>query len=965
MILEGLNDAQVQAVTQPLSSITRVVAGPGAGKTRVLTSRIAYLLHHDDSDRRILAVTFTKKAAGEMQERLEKLVAETTAQDDSPADESTVKRQVSGETEGSILQEEVAGTDSSLRRRSTCLSRVTLGTFHSVCSKILRWNGKHLASLPSVVEEMTGVANSTNLDGSYSIVDQGEQLRLLKECADELGIDLKGQGIKPLTVLNAIGKIKSGRAMGEDPTKSNSGRKVPSKTMRVGAKLYPLYRQKLLTRNALDFDDLILMTRELLMVHDDLREHLRRRWTHVLVDEFQDTSQSQLDLVKLLASDSLLVVGDADQSIYSWRGAHAESMSDFSHHFSDRLDGVNTVHLMENYRSTTNIVSAAQKVISTDNSSSKQADLRKDMKPMRGVGPSPRVLACADAKAEASFVVQTIQDCIESGDYTPESTVAIVYRTNAQSRAIEEACVKASLPYVIRGSSGAFYKRAEIQDCLCFLRLLRNGRDEAAMKRAVKTPSRGIGEKALEEFNAYCQVVDDFYESNYPERQKPTPFDVLISLTDGQSSDEASTLLQDAPSPEFLSKRALNRFIPFSSQMRLIRDKAQTLTVAGLLSSIIVNLQLRSHIDSISKSSSEFADRWSNVIELRRAAQKYSEEGASVKPLQQGDGDEIDRLAETPLGNFLDDVALVTDMADDATDPTRTAEKRLVVNLMTIHASKGMEFDGVFLIGNEDGTLPSKLAILEGEGSVALDEEKRLCYVAMTRAKTHLIMTWRREVSLFTGNTFTTVDASRSRFLDILVGKKGSKKQKKNGGKKDSKGKTQSSTLSSTGERSVVQGRRHESPYSTLPRATMSNNLPRARPTNGRRSRDFSTTRHRPKRRVSEATVASIWKEPYDVRVRASLPAQATPNSRNGVIATKRAAVKNQKSPARPAPGSETSMDSTWFYPIGSSVVHKQYGNGLVLPPPPSTNGSMLVRVQFEDGSKQNFAADGTDLHLY
>jgi len=341
LFLDGLNKAQVEAVTQPLSSITRVVAGPGAGKTRVLTSRIAYLLHHDEDHRRILAVTFTKKAAGEMQQRLEKLLAATSDSTSEPIEQST------GKTGNDIVQEEVAYVGSS-PRPSTALDRVTLGTFHSVCAKILRWNGKHLASLPSVIQEMTGVANATTLDGNFAIIDQADQVRLVKECAAELEIDLKSQDLKPQTILNALAKIKSSLATGQDPLKS--GRKVPSKTTRVGAKLYPLYRQKLLTRNSLDFDDLILMARELLTVHDDIRDLLRRRWQHVLVDEFQDTSQSQLDLVKLLSSDSLLVVGDADQSIYSWRGAHAESMSDFLYQFDDRLDGVNTVHLMENYR---------------------------------------------------------------------------------------------------------------------------------------------------------------------------------------------------------------------------------------------------------------------------------------------------------------------------------------------------------------------------------------------------------------------------------------------------------------------------------------------------------------------------------------------------------------------------------------------------------------------------------------
>lgn len=969
MILEGLNEAQVEAVTQPLSSITRVVAGPGAGKTRVLTSRIAYLLHHDEEDRRILAVTFTKKAAGEMQQRLESLLK--TMNTESIEQQL---RQNAVSTENDIVQEELADAGSSTRR-TKALDRVTLGTFHSVCAKILRWNGKHLSTLPSVVQDMMGVANATNLDGSFTIVDQADQVRLLKECTAELEFDLKSQDLKPQTVLNALAKIKSNRATGIDPSKS--GRKVPSKTMRVGEKLYPLYRQKLLTRNALDFDDLILMTRELLSVHDDIRDNLRRRWQHVLVDEFQDTSQSQSDLVKLVSSDSLLVVGDADQSIYSWRGAHAESMSDFLHEFNDRLNGVNTVHLMENYRSTANIVNAAQKIISSDSKSSKQADLRQDMKPMRGIGPQPRVLACADAKAEASFVVQTIQDSISSGDYKPESTVAVIYRTNAQSRAIEEACVQANLPYLIRGSSGAFYKRAEIQDCLCFLRLLRNGRDESAMKRAIKTPSRGIGDVAYQEFKLYCQKIEEFYQLKYPDRAVPTPFDVLISLTDDRNRCDSTCIVHEAPSPtEFISKRALNRFIPFSKQMRLIRNKAQTLTVADLLSSIIANLELRSHIDAISKSSSEFSDRWSNVIELRRAAQKYSDDGASLSSLQEVDGDQP---AETPLTNFLDDVALVTDMADDVTDPD-AADKRLVVNLMTIHASKGMEFDGVFLIGNEDGTLPTKLAIMEGEGSVALDEEKRLCYVAMTRAKTHLVMTWRREVSVFTGNTFTTMHPSRSRFLDILVGKSGAqtKASKKNASSSSRKSRP-------TIDNEMTSRRSNGLRPSNLPNATgrptsrsSSSTFPRARQPNGIR-RDMSTasptrisekSQLKPARQVQKGVSSTPGsptrkKELHEIQVRATLLGKSSPlaaKARNGSI-QKAKSPKTERKKNSNSPLSSECMDSTWFYPIGSSVVHTRHGSGTVLPPP--TSKEMLVRVQFENGSKEDFPANGKDLHLY
>ena len=583
----------------------------------------------------------------------------------------------------------------------------------------------------------------------------------------------------------------------------------------------------------------------------------------------------------------------------------------------------------------------------------------------------------------ATFVVNTVEDAIASGAYNSDSTVAIIYRTNAQSRAIEEACVQANLPYVVRGSSGAFYKRAEIQDCLCFVRLLCNGRDEAAMKRAIKTPSRGIGDVAYQEFTQYCAKVEEFYESNYPDRRKPTPFDVLISLTDDLNSNEPDGIVQNAPHPlDFISKRALNRFIPFSKQMRVIYNKARTLTVAGLLSSIILDLELRSHIDSISKSSSEFSDRWSNVIELRRAAQRYSDEGASLNPRQEID-DDTGEPAESPLTNFLDDVALVTDMADDSEANSDGNEKRLVVNLMTIHASKGMEFDAVFLIGNEDGTLPTKLAIAEGEGSVALEEEKRLCYVAMTRAKTHLVMTWRREVSIFTGSTFTSVKASRSRFLDILVGSKGKSSK---GSKEESK-----RLRSSTGHRQSAVGRHGDQHVSSLPRPGKANSLPRAQSNGARRDLTIASTKKvqvRNAERIQTPTRhgkhvsrpdGTPKKKAYNVQRQASLGIES-PISRNGVTPKKhpyevqrRATLGKPEAPqsrngrkqnASASPSSSDTMDSTWFYPIGSSVVHTRHGNGMVLPPPPSKDGEMLVRVQFEDGTKHDLPADGKDLHL-
>ena len=353
-IMDGLNPSQVEAVAKPMSAITRVLAGPGSGKTKVLTCRIAYLLEHDRN--RILAVTFTRKAANEMKQRVEKLLTQQQQQQQQnvkddillpPSNDDDMIYPPSNQDEyygGQIVEE----SESTIPKG---LERVTLGTFHSVCAKILRYNGNQLAGLPSVVDDMAGQDLPINLDGSFAILDQGDQLRILKECLDEAEIDLKKSGIKPLVILNAIGQIKESFSQGIDPFQTKDKRKPLPKSMRLAKDVYGLYRSKLFTNNAVDFDDLIFLTRELLTEDKELRQRLHKRWSHVLVDEFQDTSRSQMDLVKLLTSGSLFVVGDADQSIYSWRGAHVESMSDFATEFSNYCDnGVGTVYLKENYR---------------------------------------------------------------------------------------------------------------------------------------------------------------------------------------------------------------------------------------------------------------------------------------------------------------------------------------------------------------------------------------------------------------------------------------------------------------------------------------------------------------------------------------------------------------------------------------------------------------------------------------
>ena len=1068
--LQGLNPSQVEAVTQPHHGITRVVAGPGAGKTRVLTCRIAHLLRTEQKENsradRILAVTFTKKAAGEMKHRLETLLQEQEEldadvmadgidQSDAGRRWDSIMDTGDGSAGDDIVQEEappvLLSEDGSAPRRAAPaqMDRVTLGTFHSVCAKILRWNGKELSSLPSIRAHASvdSGSNANIIDGSFAIVDQSEQMRIVKEILKEKGINLKGSGgkadIRPITVLNAVCAIKSadmveavqmrGRSgvVTEDMEDDNGIEKMSKKVRNIASEIYPQYRQALLTSNSLDFDDLILLTRELLIVNNDVRENLHRRWNHILVDEFQDTSRVQLDLVKLLTTNSLLVVGDGDQSIYSWRGAHAESMAnfvtEFQGHCADSLASdadnsdegesstseaaeVNTVFLMENYRSTTNIVKAAQKVISDPLSGRSKSDLeRQDMKPMRGKGPKPRVLACADAKAEASFVVKSILGMVDEGELSPESTIAIIYRTNAQSRALEEECVSKNLRYLVRGSAGTFYSRQEVKDCLCFLKCIYNSRDRSAMIRASKTPSRGIGDVAMKEFFTYCDEIDRFLANNHPDEPRTNPLQVLISLVDETLAEEKKF----PPAGDVMSTRALNRFLPFASQMKSVYAKSASETVSALLSSIIDDLDLRAHFDNISKTTEEFQDRMSNVMELLNAAERYDEAGPSIP----SSFDEAEAAGESPLGLFLDDVALLTETENDSDESASSfsCDKRAIANLMTIHASKGMEFDCVFLVGNEEGTFPTQRSISEGDGSVELDEERRLCYVAMTRAKTHLVLTWRREVMTFFGQGFKIIDCERSRFLDRLVANgtkkgKGKKKVQLKSGNPREKSEDSGGSLAERRKKLLAMQMEKEGSARSARRTSgarqgdNSRNAARAIPPP--RSRPYSSSSSTSSYHSSNSASSLRNKSPQGSSWEDWTPKKASTSSaslrrtpRSSLdLTTKRKAQHGKRSAARskrPAtrngvairdrppsrasqqrrkelhgdPSASTAppqVDSTLFFPVGTSVVHTVHGEGKVLPPPKvAEDGNMLVRVEFEDGIEMDLPVGGGLRHKF
>lgn len=503
------------------------------------------------------------------------------------------------------------------------------------------------------------------------------------------------------------------------------------------------------------------------------------------------------------------------------------------------------------------------------------------------------------------------------------------------------------------------------------------------MLRVFKTPAKGLGEKALTEFDEYCGRVEEFMARTNPASPRPTPLDVLLSFSAAERSPGCPA------ASDCISTRPLKLFTEFSGRMRALRDKAYEEPLENILSYVVNEFELLPYLDRISKTKGEFEERKANVEELQKATQRYNADGPCLighnhVPTSRYDDNDTDSEMESPLGSYLDDVALVTDMADQARE---SDDQKFKVCLMTVHASKGMEFDTVFVVGNEDGTFPTSQALNEGEGSVALEEERRLCYVAMTRAKTELFLTWRKEVPIFTAQGIRTVDKKRSRFLEVLVGKKG-KPQAPEEAKASLSTTTKKSAPSREGTNAVL-GKRSISPRSngsqSVPRRTASTATPAHRQnprTNYARSEypngQAKSWNHQ-ERNVGRSSTTRP--EPFATRRR------PVPSDRQSRTTGTNSLYKRQQPPTdfssqetswRPSPKPEEhirpsapkkqapkneNMDSTWFFPVGSKVKHERFGEGVVLsPPPPAKEGDMPVLVKFPDGERREFSARGTDL---
>ena len=671
--LAGLNDAQRKAVDHHTGPLL-VVAGAGSGKTRALTHRIAHLIgHHGVDPAEVLAVTFTNKAAREMKERLELLLAQKLAQSQFGQPWSTLPAAEQRQLRGRIYRE--------------VIKDLWIGTFHALFARLLRFD---------IDKYKDGEGLSWTRQ--FSIYDENDAQSLVKEIVtQELGLDPKR--FEPKKVRWAISSAKNQGQLPEHLEAEARGQRD-----RQVAQAYRHYRRALAANNALDFDDLLLLPVQLLRQNEQVRHYWHRRFRHVLVDEYQDTNRTQYDLIKLLVTDgqdpekfegwgerSVFVVGDADQSIYSFRAADFTILMGFQKDFGDGAADETTatmVKLEENYRSTATILEAANALIAHN---SERID--KVLRPTRGEGEPIHLIRCDDEIAEAEAVVHRMRMLDAAHPDLRWGDMAVLYRTNAQSRALEESLVRWGIPYLVVGGL-RFYDRREIKDVLAYLRLLVNPADSVSLLRVLNVPRRGIGKTTVE------RLSDAAAQLGLPLWEVVSDAEAVRSLG-GRS---AKGLLQFAELINDLARRAQNS--PPSELVQRVMEQS------GYVAELIA------------EASDEAEERRRNLQELVNAALQYQEENE-----------------EGSLEGFLASAALASDA-----DSKDTAADR--VTLMTLHASKGLEFPVVFLVGLEQGLFPSYRSL---EDPAALEEERRLCYVGLTRAKERLFLSHASERRLWGG----------------------------------------------------------------------------------------------------------------------------------------------------------------------------------------------------------------------
>ena len=616
MDLSVLNEQQRKAV-ENLDGPMLILAGAGSGKTRTLTYRIANLIDHGVPAWRILALTFTNKAAREMKNRIGGLIGQELVED------------------------------------------MWVGTFHSVCVRILRRD----------IEKI-------GYQRSFTIYDDDDQLRVIKDWIKQLKIDDKILSARD--VRNVISDSKN-KLMSADEWFRSSERTYRDQQIHD---VYVRYEQTLKDNNALDFDDLLMKTLQLLMDHPPVLQYYQDRFHYVHVDEYQDTNTAQYEIVRLLTAESrqLCVVGDDDQSIYGWRGADINNILDFEKDYPDCI----VIKLEQNYRSTSTILDAANQVIA-HNEGRKEKVLWTE----NAQGNKIKLYTAADERDEAAWISGQIRQMRERG--WPYSEVTVLYRLHAQSRILEEMLVRANIPYRVYGGT-RFYDRKEIKDILAYLRVIVNPSDTVSLKRIINVPRRSIG-------------------------------DTTVSQLEAQAMDEGVPMFSVLTQPsDDLSSRAKKCVLEFAKLIFDLMNRQDQKPLDEFIQDVLNETGLINQMDK--EPEEAYVTRKENLLEFIGAAHEYLVRA-----------DEEDRNLQA----FLENVALITDL-------DRQEEAPQFVTLMTLHSAKGLEYDAVFMAGMEENVFPSYRAINEDD---RLEEERRLAYVGITRARKQLCMSLARQRTIF------------------------------------------------------------------------------------------------------------------------------------------------------------------------------------------------------------------------
>ncbi|WP_071125949.1 ATP-dependent helicase [Peptoniphilus lacydonensis] len=628
MDINTLNDKQREALLATEGPLL-ILAGAGSGKTKVVTSKIAYLIEElKVPSWKILAITFTNKAAKEMKDRVANLIDRD-------------------------------------------ISSMWIGTFHSICVRILRKN-----------------IESIGYSSNFTIYDRDDQITVVKEAIAELNLDR--DIYKPRAIINDISNIKSD---GLTPIEYLDLNKDNFYKENLG-KIYDIYEKKLRSNNALDFDDLLIKTVNILKSEDYTRNFYRDKFQYIFVDEYQDTNKIQYEFVKLIAGENpnLTVVGDNDQSIYKWRGADINNILNFHKDFP----GAKIVKLEQNYRSTQKILDVANKVIENNDSR-----IDKNLWTARDEGKNVLYKEFPHSNEEEYGVINKIIGLNYKGEEF--KNMAILYRTNTQSRGFEEALIRERIPYKIVGGL-KFYDRMEVKDVLAYLRVINNPDDNVSLARIINRPKRGIGDTSL------ADMLD------YADKNNLSLYDVVTNI---DKFDD-------------LNLRARKNIKEFGSILKILKDRSKEFSIGKLFEDVLYESGYA--LDLKNQNTIESKTRLENIEELHSNIMEYDREGVE-------------------LSEYLNTLSLLSDVDKTSEDSG--------VNLMTMHAAKGLEFGTVFLVGLEEGLFPTSRS-LESEEEV--EEERRLCYVGVTRACDNLFISSSRTRSMYGKLT----PARRSRFIDEM-----------------------------------------------------------------------------------------------------------------------------------------------------------------------------------------------------